>query len=127
MNEKREVFKVLVIDDHEYIQKIIKMSLETMKSWEVITVSNFDDGINKVKNQSINVILLDYLLPDITGEEMLNKLEGNPFTRNIPIILLTAHSQNKITINKGNLKGIISKPFNPLELGDCIDNILKSC
>lgn len=121
-----KTLNLLVIDDHSETQKIIKMSLEMIKSWKVIGVSNFDSAIAQIKQNQFDLILIDYLMPELSGEEVAKSLRKNLPTLKTPIIFLTAHSLTNVNWQDLDVKGVIHKPFNPLTLGDEIEAILSN-
>ncbi|NJS17058.1 MAG: response regulator [Nostocaceae cyanobacterium CSU_2_110] len=61
------VKKILVIDNEEYIQEVIKICLETTAKWEVITASSGIEGIQKAETEKPDAILLDVMMPDMDG------------------------------------------------------------
>ena len=124
MNKKH----ILVIEDDEGIIAITQFSLEMEGSWQVTTALKGQDGINKAKELHPDVILLDWVMPDISGIKIITKLQSSQFTQAIPIILFTAKKlkHNLINLNNHNIKGIIIKPFDCLSLSTKILTLLES-
>lgn len=124
MNKKH----ILVIEDDEGIIAITQFSLEMEGSWQVTTALKGQDGINKAKELHPDVILLDWVMPDISGIKIIKKLQSSQFTQAIPIILFTAKKlkHNLINLNNHNIKGIIIKPFDCLSLSTKILTLLES-
>ncbi|MEM7553814.1 MAG: response regulator [Cyanobacteria bacterium P01_A01_bin.84] len=126
---------ILVVDNEEYIQEVIKICLETTTKWQVVTASSGNEGIKKAEIEKPDVILLDVMMPEIDGLTTFKYLQENPETKEIPVILLTAKVQTsdhqryadlgmKATIPTTKPLGVIAKPFNPLELAIDIAKIL---
>ncbi|UKO98562.1 response regulator [Nostoc sp. UHCC 0870] len=110
--------RILVVDNEQYIQEVAKVCLETVAGWEVVTASSGQEGINQAETFQPDAILLDVMMPDMDGIATFEKLQANPATKAIPVILLTAKIQASDRRRYSQLGMItaIAKPFNPLEL-----------
>ncbi len=110
--------RILVIDDEQYIQEVAKICLETVAGWEVMTASSGKEGIIQAEAYQPDVILLDVMMPDMDGITTFERLQANPATKGIPVILLTAKIQAADRRRYAQIGMItaIAKPFNPLEL-----------
>ncbi|CAG0959590.1 Alkaline phosphatase synthesis transcriptional regulatory protein PhoP [Methanosarcinales archaeon] len=118
--------KILVVDDEKCIVNTLKMSLE-FDNYKVIEAYTGDGAIRKVHGEAPDLILLDIMLPDMTGYEICNKLRKDPLTRSIPIIMLTGMGET------GRIAGLelgadeyITKPFDLNELKAKIRAVLDS-
>ncbi len=118
---------ILIIDDEEDIKAIAQMGLEMAANWQVITADSGKEGLTKAIALQPEVILLDLMMPDWDGTETLKQLKNNQNTANIPVILMTAKTQQAIAPELANLElaGVITKPFRPLQLPEQIDKILN--
>ena len=115
--------KILLIEDDNGIQATIKYYLQT-EGFIVETASRVKEGLEKLNNNSYNIILLDINLPDGTGYYFYKKLKEE---KNIPVIFLTALDEEK-DIVKGFELGAddyITKPFHAGELLSRIKNVLR--
>jgi CheY-like chemotaxis protein len=110
--------KVLVIDDEDDIREVAKISLEIMAGLDVILARTAMEGIHKAETEQPDAILLDVMLPDMDGVMTFEKLQANPNTKDIPVILLTAKVQVSDQQRFANLgiKALIAKPFKPAQL-----------
>lgn len=110
--------RILVVDNEQYIQEVAKICLETVAGWEVLTVSSGKEGIIQAEAYQPDAILLDVMMPDMDGITTFEKLQANPATKEIPVILLTAKIQasDRRRYTQMGIKTAIAKPFNPLEL-----------
>jgi CheY-like chemotaxis protein len=110
--------QILVIDNEQYIQEVAKICLETVAGWKVETASSGEEGIMKAETYQPDAILLDVMMPEMDGIATFEKLQANPVTKKIPVILLTAKIQasDRRRYNQMGMIGAIAKPFNPLEL-----------
>ncbi len=118
---------ILIIDDEEDVKAIAQMGLEMAASWEVITASSGQEGLEIAETKQPDVILLDLMMPDWDGKETLKQLKNNFQTASIPVILMTAKTESAIASEIENLEiiGMITKPFRPLQLPEKIDEILQ--
>ncbi|MGM3307047.1 response regulator [Anabaena sp. WFMT] len=111
---------VLVIDDEDDIREVAKISLEIMAGLKVILARTSHEGIHKAETEQPDAILLDVMLPDLDGVKTFQKLQSNPLTQNIPVILLTAKvqaSDQRLFANLG-VRALIAKPFKPAQLAE---------
>ncbi|MCZ7406064.1 MAG: response regulator [Candidatus Methanoperedens sp.] len=118
--------KILVVDDEKGIVSALKISLES-DNYKVVEAYTGDGAIRKARSEIPDLILLDLMLPDMTGYEICNKLRKDPLTRSIPIIMLTGLGET------GRIAGLdlgaddyITKPFDLNELKAKIRNVLLS-
>jgi len=117
--------KILVVDDERCIVNALKMSLES-DNYKVIEAYTGDGAIRKVQVEAPDLILLDIMLPDMTGYEICNKFRKDSLTRSIPIIMLTGMGET------GRIAGLelgadeyITKPFDLNELKEKIRIVLN--
>ncbi|WP_337864648.1 response regulator [Ignavibacterium sp.] len=118
--------KILVIDDLPENVFMLQDRLEH-EGYEVITAYNGSTGIEKALSELPDLILLDVMMPDITGIEVCRRLVNDPVTKNIPIILVTAKSgadDTKEGLEAGAFD-YIKKPFNRTELLARVKSALK--
>lgn len=118
--------RILVIDDLPENVFMLQDRLEH-EGFEVLTAYDGRTGIDKAQSEVPDLILLDVMMPDITGIEVCKTLVGNTKTKNIPIILVTAKSGAEDT-KEGLEAGAfdyIKKPFNRIELLARVNSALK--
>ena len=123
MNHKR----VLIIDDEEAIQTVVKFGLKMSVGWDVLTANSGTEGLECAQAEKPDTILLDVMMPEMDGLTTFQHLRANPATQSIPVILLTAKAQasEKRVFQKTGVNGVITKPFNSLNLAGEITQILK--
>lgn len=117
---------ILVIDDEKPLCAVIQACLESLGGWTVLTVNSAPQGLLQAEITQPDAILLDVMMPEIDGLTLFQKLQENPRTQNIPVILLTAKVQttDQTQFTQLNLVGIIIKPFDPLTLAAQVADIL---
>ena len=109
--------KILTCDDEKRIVRLIQVNLER-QGYEVITAYNGVECLEKVQEDRPDLIVLDVMMPEMSGFEVLEKLKSNPDTETIPVIMLTARAQD-VDVLRGWQSGVecyLTKPFNPMEL-----------
>lgn len=118
--------KILIIDDEEGFRFFVKTNLELRGDYEVIAASGGEEGIRLVEEHKPDLVLLDILMPGIDGLETLKRLKENKNTKSIPVLMLTAISDDEIRIKALYLRndGYIIKPFEISELEDKIERLL---
>lgn len=108
---------ILVVDDEKNIRELVKFNLES-RGYEVIEAVDGEEALNIVKHKQLLLIILDLMLPKIDGLEVCRALKGDPLTKRIPIIMLTALGDeiDKIVGLEIGADDYITKPFSPREL-----------
>ena len=112
---------VLMIDDEESAITLGKLLLER-EGYRFLSASNGEEGLTLAVVERPDVILLDILMPQMTGHEVLKRLKTVPHTREIPIIMLTAKGAEK-DIETSFQQGAIFHVDKPYELQDLLQKI----
>lgn len=119
-------FKILVVEDDDAIRGMLVMVLE-QAGFTPIAVADADKAQKLVDDDFPDLILLDWMLPGITGVEWARRLKKDAVTRDLPLILLTARGEEEDKI-KGLEVGAddyMTKPFSPKELVARIRAVLR--
>ena len=118
--------RILIVDDEQDIREATQICLEVLGEWEVMTASSGKEGLIKAAAEQPDVILLDVMMPDMDGLTTLQKLQANPVTQNIPVILLTAKAQpaEKRRFTQLKVAAVITKPYDPFTLNDQLTQAL---
>ncbi|HEV7487232.1 MAG TPA: response regulator [Thermoanaerobaculia bacterium] len=116
--------QILIIDDENDIQEVARLSLQLTENWNVIGANGGAAGTLLALSSEPDAILLDVMMPDMDGPSTLRVLQHQGST--IPVIFLTAKVQpaDRQKFMQLGVKGIISKPFDPLTLGKQIREML---
>lgn len=109
--------KILIVDDEAAIREMIRVAME-MAGYQCLEAENAQQAHELVVDQKPDLILLDWMLPSISGIELARRLKRDDLTRNIPIIMLTAKADedNKIQGLEVGADDYIVKPFSIREL-----------
>jgi two-component system cell cycle response regulator DivK len=86
------VTKVLYVEDNNDNVYMLKMRLELLGGFEVLTAENGEKGCAMAAAERPDIILMDLEMPIVDGWEATRRLKGNPQTRDIPVIALSAHA-----------------------------------
>lgn len=125
---ERSMFKkkILIIDDTELMIKLISDILKGA-GYEVVSASNGLDGIQKVREEKPDLVILDIVMPGMDGFETCKILRDDESNNLMPIIMLTAQDaeDDKLTGLELGADDYIIKPFNPRELISRVNNTLK--
>jgi DNA-binding LytR/AlgR family response regulator len=118
---------VLVVDDDSSIVEMIKLGLET-DGMRVVSAGDGAEALDVLGRESVDVILLDIMMPRVDGWMALMEIRNNPLTADIPVIMLTAKTQDlaKILAFKQGVQQYVTKPFNILELAARVRSLAKT-
>jgi CheY-like chemotaxis protein len=121
------VKKVLIVDDEDDIREVAQLSLEMMAGWEVVCARSGQEALETAAREQPDAILLDVMMPGMDGPTTVRRLQEQPATASIPVILLTAKVQSASDKQFSGLgvAGVISKPFDPLSLADLVTRALQ--
>ena len=117
---------ILIVDDEPAICDMLRVVLE-MADYRCLEANNGKDAQTVIIDEKPNLVLLDWNLPDISGVELVRRLKKNELTAAIPIIMLTAKSEedDKIQGLEFGADDYITKPFSPRELIARLKAILR--
>jgi len=109
--------RILVVDDEAAQREIIVYNLEAA-GFEVMSADNGEDAVLMVQEEHPNVVVLDWMMPKLSGLEVCRQLRSNKETKEIPIILLSARSEDvdKVRGLEIGADDYVSKPFSVVEL-----------
>ena len=109
--------RILIVEDEAPIREMLSFVME-QHGYQAVEAHDFDAAVSKIAEPYPDMVLLDWMLPGGSGIQLAKKIKGDDFTRNIPIIMLTARGEEEDKI-KGLEVGAddyITKPFSPKEL-----------
>ena len=118
--------KILVIEDEQDIQTLLEYNLQ-QAGYEVVLCENGEDGLWLAIEHKPDLILLDWMLPLLSGIELLRQLRIRADTREIPVIMMTARGEegDKLRGLDGGADDYVTKPFSPAELVARVRAILR--
>src|SRR5215467_10108446 len=106
--------RILIVDDEEDIVNLVRMILEDA-GYEVTSAATGKEALNRIKNHIYDLILLDIMMPQLSGWEVLNELRANAATKNVSVALLTARAspRDDNRPHPTDYCDYIVKPFEP--------------
>jgi DNA-binding response OmpR family regulator len=118
--------RILVIDDDPDILQFVRMNLE-MEGYEVLTATRGGEGLQVAFGAAPDLVLLDLVLPDLDGLEVLDRLHTSPATVHAGVILLTAlaHARDRVRGLELGADDYITKPFDIEELVARVKSVLR--
>jgi two-component system phosphate regulon response regulator PhoB len=118
--------KVLIVEDEDALSTILEYNLAKEK-FEVALATDGEEGLLKVEEFGPDIIILDWMLPKVSGIEVCRRIRSKPETRNIPIIMLTARSEEADRIRglETGADDYLTKPFSTNELIARVKAILR--
>ena len=114
---RREIFKnrlILFVDDNEVDRRLIERIL-TKRNYRVILASDGETGLKMVQTEKPDLVLLDVVLPGISGIEVCKQLKKDPETKNIPVVFLTGMDtpKNLIDCYEYGAEDFLNKSISP--------------
>jgi DNA-binding response OmpR family regulator len=116
-----------VVDDQPDIRLMCRVNLQ-LEGYEVLEAGDGDAGLEKVRTEHPDLVLLDVMMPGLDGWQFMEAIKADPKTAEVPIVLLTARVQREDEI-RGWLSGAadyLPKPFNPSTLTEVVRRTLLS-
>jgi two-component system response regulator HydG len=118
--------KILIIDDEEDLCLLMKLNLESSGEFEVITAFSGQEAISKIKDIAFDLVITDYNMPDMNGEDVIN--QAKEMKPSLPILLFSVYHDDSFTLTsriKNKADGIISKPIDHSQLNKVIHEVLN--
>ncbi|OGW38807.1 MAG: DNA-binding response regulator [Nitrospirae bacterium GWD2_57_9] len=112
-----KTISILVIDDEPDLVELVSYNLRK-EGFKVSTAANGEDGLEKIRKGTFDLLILDLMLPGVQGVEVCRMVRSNPKTESLPIIMLTAKTDmsDKIKGLETGADDYMTKPFSPSEL-----------
>ena len=121
--------KVLIIDDDVRFTDIVKLNLEKSGKYEIRVENNGGSAVYAAEEFEPGLILLDIIMPDVSGDVVASRLSASPKTKSIPIVFLTAVVTKEEETSHGGVIGgkkFVAKPLTAEELMGVIEENYKA-
>jgi two-component system response regulator VicR len=118
--------KVLCIEDDKEMMDLLRLILES-KGFDFVGAEGGREGLDRVRAERPDLILLDLMMPDIDGWQVYRQLKADDELQSIPVIVVTVRTQGideALGLHLGEIEGYITKPFSQTELLDSINRVL---
>ncbi|MNO59365.1 Alkaline phosphatase synthesis transcriptional regulatory protein PhoP [compost metagenome] len=118
--------KIMVVDDEEVLRMLIVDTLEDLENVEILTAENGLEALTKLSTEHFDLVILDYMMPEMTGIEVLAKLDEAK-KKSTAILMLTAKAQDvdRLRAVEAGARYFMPKPFSPMELLQIVEGILS--
>jgi len=116
---------VLTVDDSASIRQMVSFTLKSA-GYEVVEAVDGEDGLNKAKQKSVNLVLTDQNMPKMDGLTLIKSLRTLPQYRSTPILMLTTESSDamKSAGKAAGATGWLVKPFDPQKLLEVVKKVI---
>lgn len=121
------VATVLIVDDDPVIQRLLRVSFE-MEGYEVIVGVDGVDGLEKARSEHPDIVVLDIMMPRMSGLDVAKALKADAATASIPVLLLSARAQ-EADLRAGDESGAddyLTQPFDPFQLLQRVELLLAA-
>ncbi|MBI3604504.1 MAG: response regulator [Nitrospirae bacterium] len=118
--------KILIVDDENALRLLVNATLEG-EGFKILQAKNGHEAIMISQMEKPDLILLDLMMPGLSGMEALEVLRKSDASKTVPVIILTAKGQpeDREKALKMGANHFLTKPFSPLELLNLVESILK--
>lgn len=118
--------RVLIIDDSDVLRKIVSFNL-TKEGYVVEEARDGLEGLEKMKSNKPDLVILDIMMPHLNGFEVLKRMRADSELSNVPVIILTAkggENDAKMALQSG-ANGFLTKPFSPVKLVEEVRRVTR--
>ena len=117
--------RILHVDDDEDIRLVVRLAVEVVGGFELLQFADGPSAIKAVAGFSPDLLLLDVMMPGMSGDELWKAIRDDPGIEPIPVIFITAKAEDNFSkglVADGAL-AVITKPFDPMKIADEISAI----
>jgi two-component system, OmpR family, response regulator VicR len=119
--------RVVYIEDEPEMIDLVRLILNR-RGYEIIGANGGREGLDLVRAQTPDLVLLDLMMPDMDGWDVYQQMKADEHTQNIPVIVVTAKAQSidkVLGLHIAKVDDYISKPFSPQELVDSVEKVIS--
>jgi DNA-binding response OmpR family regulator len=118
--------KIMIVDDEPNLVELVRAILES-ENFEVITAYNGQEALEKLETVKPDLIIIDMMMPGMSGRELCEKIRANPKTKNLKVVFLTVARFSEVgknVLQNLNVLDYITKPFENEDLVNRIKKVL---
>lgn len=121
----KRVKTILIADDEEDLRLLVQVTLEN-PAYDIVTAIDGPSALLAIQTQPPDLLILDWMMPGLSGCQVVDQLKKNPDTAGIPVVMLTARDEHesKDIVQGLGLAGFLVKPFSPLALIQKVREVL---
>ncbi len=119
--------RVVYIEDEPEMIDLVRLILNR-RGYEIIGANGGREGLDTVRQQIPDLVLLDLMMPDMDGWDVYQQMKADEHTQSIPVIVITAKAQSidkVLGLHIAKVDDYISKPFSPQELVDSVEKVME--
>jgi CheY-like chemotaxis protein len=118
--------RIVIVEDEKDIRAILRHAIELIKGWSVMEAADGAAGLDLIRRELPDAILLDVMMPKVDGRELFRRLRQDETTQSIPVIFITASLQRQDIESLEELSpvAILAKPFDPIAIVRTISELL---
>jgi CheY-like chemotaxis protein len=119
--------KVLVCDNEEALRRLVRAALDG-GAYEIAEATDGDESVELARTLEPDLIVLDIMMPGLSGVEVLEELRRDARLRETPVVMLTARVQaaDREAASRAGADYFLAKPFSPKELASMVESLLDS-
>lgn len=120
--------RILLADDEPDILEVARIALEIVGGYEVSACTSGAELLERLPGFDPDLVVIDVLMPDMAGLEVLEKVRATPGYEKVPVIFLTGlvRDEDLEELRQSGVTEIIRKPFDPMTLADQIDGVWEA-
>lgn len=118
---------ILIADDEKHMLTLLRASLEPIDC-RILTANSGEEALVKTASTVIDLLVIDFEMPGISGVEAVRQIKESPQYGNLPVILITGRGQNRIRADAilAGATEVMTKPFSPMELLETVQRLLTA-
>ncbi|MDT8445695.1 MAG: response regulator [bacterium] len=126
MATDREIH-ILIVDDSAPMRHLVRQTLEELYFKNFFEAENGEEALKVLESQGIDLVLLDWQMPKMTGISLLREIRSQDKYKTLPVVMITSEAtkDNIIEAAKEGVTGYILKPFDSFLLGEKIEKVLS--
>jgi CheY-like chemotaxis protein len=119
--------RILIADDQAHVRRIVAAKLQKA-GYEVLVAEDGDEALQLAREQHPDVLVADYRMPGLDGMDLCRRLQDDPVTASIPVVLLTAYDAQvlQLPLGNANIRVMVSKPFSACDVVRVVDELLTA-
>ena len=118
--------RILVVDDNKDILQVVQIILQ-IRGFEVKAIWRGEDTVQAVNDFSPHIVLLDIMLGNVNGIDICNQIKSHPDTKDVCVVMFSAHGKREEILNQCPADNFIAKPFDVHSLARIIEEELSKC